>query len=152
MQVRCKNCRFGPWMNAQQSTPVFLPGESHGHRSLVVYSPQVHKSQTWLKWLSTHTRTMLAWKRGDSPGKIAFALKTKVVRRNWWKMLWELIFKNRATCVKPCGEKACFVWRLKRRSMSLKLWKLRLSWYEMRLKQYLRPRPCWAIWTILIVP
>ena len=26
-----------------QPTPVFLPGESHGHRSLVGYSPRGHK-------------------------------------------------------------------------------------------------------------
>jgi len=28
-----------PWRREWQSTPVFLPGESHGHRSLVGYSP-----------------------------------------------------------------------------------------------------------------
>ena len=27
------------WRREQQSTPVFLPGESHGQRSLVGYSP-----------------------------------------------------------------------------------------------------------------
>ena len=32
---------------------VFLPGESHGQRSLVNYSPLVTKSWTWLKQLST---------------------------------------------------------------------------------------------------
>ena len=40
-----KRCRFNPWVRkipwrrAQQPTPVFLPGESHGQRSLVDYSP-----------------------------------------------------------------------------------------------------------------
>ena len=29
-----------------QPTPVFLPGESHGQRSLAGYSPWGHKSQT----------------------------------------------------------------------------------------------------------
>ena len=29
-----------PWRRAGQPTPVFLPGESHGHRSLAGYSPQ----------------------------------------------------------------------------------------------------------------
>ena len=29
-----------PWRRAWQPTPVFLPGESHGQRSLVGYSPQ----------------------------------------------------------------------------------------------------------------
>ena len=31
-----------PWRRAWQPTPVFLPGESHGHRSLVGYSPWDH--------------------------------------------------------------------------------------------------------------
>ena len=40
---------FGPWFGmipqrrAWQSTPVFLPGESHGQRSLAGYSSWVHK-------------------------------------------------------------------------------------------------------------
>ena len=32
-----------PWRRARQPTPVFLPGESHGQRSLVGYSPWVCK-------------------------------------------------------------------------------------------------------------
>ena len=38
---RCKRCRFDPWVRktpwrrAWQPTPVLLPGESHGQRSLV---------------------------------------------------------------------------------------------------------------------
>ena len=32
-----------PWRRKWQPTPVFLPGESHGQRSLVGYSPQGHK-------------------------------------------------------------------------------------------------------------
>ena len=32
-----------PWRRAWKPTPVFLPGESHGQRSLVNYSPQGHK-------------------------------------------------------------------------------------------------------------
>ena len=56
---RHKSCRFDPWVGkipwrrAWQPTPVFLPGESHGQRSLVGYSARVAKNQTWLKWLST---------------------------------------------------------------------------------------------------
>ena len=46
-----------PWRRKWQPAPVFLPGEDHGQRSLVGYSPQrVAASRTWLKWLSTHTR------------------------------------------------------------------------------------------------
>ena len=42
---RQKSLRFNPWVGkipwrrAWQPTPVFLPGISHGQRSLVVYSP-----------------------------------------------------------------------------------------------------------------
>ena len=32
-----------PWRRAWQPTPVFLPGESHGQRSLVGYSSLGHK-------------------------------------------------------------------------------------------------------------
>ena len=32
-----------PWRRTWQPTPVFLPGESHGQRSLVGYSPWGHK-------------------------------------------------------------------------------------------------------------
>ena len=32
-----------PWRREWQPTPVFLPGESHGQRSLVGYSPWGHK-------------------------------------------------------------------------------------------------------------
>ena len=55
-------CRlyFYPWIRKWQPTPVFLPGEFHGQRSLVGYSPQVSKSQTrlsdfWFGSVSTLT-------------------------------------------------------------------------------------------------
>ena len=37
-----------PLQREWQLTPVFLPGESHGQRSLVGYSPRGHKSRTRL--------------------------------------------------------------------------------------------------------
>ena len=42
-----------PWSRAWQSTPVFLPGESHGRRSLVGYSPWGHKELDMTERLST---------------------------------------------------------------------------------------------------
>ena len=44
----CKRLGFDPcigkiWRRAWQPTPGFLPGESHGHRSLAGYSPQDYK-------------------------------------------------------------------------------------------------------------
>ena len=38
-----------PWSGAWQLTPVFLPGESHGQRSLVGYSPEGHKESDMTK-------------------------------------------------------------------------------------------------------
>ena len=43
-----------PWRRAGQSTPVFLPGESHGQRSLVGYSPWGHKELDVTERLSRH--------------------------------------------------------------------------------------------------
>ena len=48
-----------PWRRKCQPPPVFLPGESHGQRSLVGYSPWGHKELdtteatecTWTEWL-----------------------------------------------------------------------------------------------------
>ena len=46
---RRKRCRFNPWdtkiprRRARQPTPVFLPRESHGQRSLMGYSPSDRK-------------------------------------------------------------------------------------------------------------
>ena len=42
---RHKRCRFDPWVRKipwrrkWQPTPVFMPGESHGQKNLVDYSP-----------------------------------------------------------------------------------------------------------------
>ena len=37
-----------PWRKARKPTPVFLPGEPYGQRSLAGYSPWGTKTQTWL--------------------------------------------------------------------------------------------------------
>ena len=52
-------CSLGwedPLRRAQQPTSVFLPGESHGLRSLVGYHLQIARSRTWPKRLYMHTR------------------------------------------------------------------------------------------------
>ena len=65
---RGKRCGFDPcvgkipWRRAWQPTPVFLPGESYGQRSLVATVHSVAKSWTRLKWLSTRTQRVDRWK------------------------------------------------------------------------------------------
>ena len=45
-----------PWRRLRQPTPVFLPGKSHGQKSLVGYSPWGSKSQTRLNSWTTTTQ------------------------------------------------------------------------------------------------
>ena len=44
-----------PWRRKWHPTPVFLPGKSHGQRSLVGYNPWVCKESDMTECLSTHT-------------------------------------------------------------------------------------------------
>ena len=53
-----------PWRRAWQFTPVFLPGESHGQRSLAGYSLWGHKESDTTEQLSTHTVDLtLRWRK-----------------------------------------------------------------------------------------
>ena len=53
-----------PWRRAWQPTSVFLPGESPWTEKPGRLSPQVKKSQTQLKWLSTNIRVSeISWKK-----------------------------------------------------------------------------------------
>ena len=51
---------FDPWRRKWQSTPVFLPGESHGQKGLVGYSPWGCKESDMTEWLCTGTGIL--WK------------------------------------------------------------------------------------------
>ena len=43
-----------PWRRKWQPTPVFLPGKSHGQRSLAGYSPWGHKESGTTEWLKNN--------------------------------------------------------------------------------------------------
>ena len=53
MQVRSLG-REDPLEESMATTPVFLPGESHGQRSLVGHSPRGHKESDMTERLSAH--------------------------------------------------------------------------------------------------
>ena len=63
--TRHKKHRFDPWVGkipwrrAWQPTPVFLPEEFHGQRSLAGYSPWGHKELDTTERLSMHTCSLL---------------------------------------------------------------------------------------------
>ena len=73
---RCKRCGYSPWVREilwrrkWQPTPIFLPGESHGQRSLVGYSPWgCRVRHNWSNLACTHTqgsrnRMNLKWRLG----------------------------------------------------------------------------------------
>ena len=48
-----------PWRRAWQPTPVFLPGESYGQRSLAGYSPWGHKELDTTEQLNTHSTSQM---------------------------------------------------------------------------------------------
>ena len=79
------------WRRKWQPTPVFLPGEFHGHRSLVGYSKWGRKELDMTERL-THTHTL--WKQ-DSPAEISpgcscpyFASVSSVSRSSWLPSLF----------------------------------------------------------------
>ena len=77
---RHKRCSFDPWVRkipwrrAWQPTSVVLPGEWHGQRSLVVYSPGGCKESTGWKQLSTHHQGYL----GIPSGSVQFSSVTQL--------------------------------------------------------------------------
>ena len=59
---QCRNCGFNlgsedPRRRTRQPTPVFLPGKSHGQKSLTGYSPWGRKESDTTERLSTYTHT-----------------------------------------------------------------------------------------------
>ena len=68
-----------PWRREWRPTPVFLPGKSHGQRSLVGYSPWGHKESDMTEWLSTHGIISAISLRGafiSEPGLFVAAQRT----------------------------------------------------------------------------
>ena len=59
----CRRQVISPWVEKILSrrkwppTPVFLPGKSHGQRSLAGYSPWGRKESDMTEWLDRHTHT-----------------------------------------------------------------------------------------------
>ena len=51
-----------PWSRKWQTTPVFLPGKSQGQRSLVGYSPWIHRESDMTEQLSTHMKGICSLK------------------------------------------------------------------------------------------
>ena len=63
--LQCERPGFNPWVRnipwrrAWQPTAVFLPGKSHGQRSLAGYGPWGHKELDTTEWACTHKASLL---------------------------------------------------------------------------------------------
>ena len=55
------------WRRQWQPTPVFLPGEFHGQRSLAGYNPWRHKESDMAEWLTLSLFTFMHWRRKWQP-------------------------------------------------------------------------------------
>ena len=79
------------WRRKWPSTPVFLPGKSHGQRSLTSYSSWVAKSGTWLSdWTTTKEQLdedvgVRGWKKTD----VMAAGRGREGRFVWGSFCWE---------------------------------------------------------------
>ena len=89
------------WRRKWQSTPVFLPGESHGQRSLVSYSPRGRKESD----MTEHACVYADWPRDRNIWTSWMALVEKNppansgdvrcgfnlwVRESLWRRVWQL--------------------------------------------------------------
>ena len=87
--LQCRRLRFDPWVKkipwrrSWQPTPVFLPGESHGQKSLAGYSPWSrrvrHDWSTWAQYIYMHI-----FGEGNGYPLQYSCLENSVDRRAWW--------------------------------------------------------------------
>ena len=69
---QCRRRRFDPWIGKipwrrkLYPTPVFLPGQSHGQRSLAGYSPWGREESDTTEWTQAHGRQFGLWASSHS--------------------------------------------------------------------------------------
>ena len=92
MCLQCRRPRFDPWVGkipwrrAWQPTPVFLPGKSHGQRSLAGYSSWGRKELDCTEWLTlslSHVGTPSY--QGVWKGNILLSRWPSSPVRIWWE-------------------------------------------------------------------
>ena len=78
------------WRRKWQPTPVFLPGESHGRRSLIGYNPRGSKrvGHGWTTSL-THSLTLYRLSHQGSPVKLSLMLNFGYIDHQWSFQWWE---------------------------------------------------------------
>ena len=134
MERICLQCRrpgFNPWLRkilwrrAWQPTPVFLPGEFHGQRSLVGYIPRGHKesdvTESLALSLSPHWDSILS--EFDVRHQWVIVVCYPFSRQRVWlsdfypydyltsiyMTVWLSLTSNRGTVLRASWEPACWV-------------------------------------------
>ena len=112
-----------PWKREQQPTPVFLPGEFHGQKSLVRYSPWDCKQSDTTEWLTVLLLTNVLWVTGvyrnyyscSCGGKGCWIANSREedINAGKWLQLWkagkdepEWEKRDKAIVTQICGESA----------------------------------------------
>ena len=83
-----------PWRRKWQPTPVFLPGESQGQRSLVGYSPRGRKESDTTEWLHFHFHMLY---KSVSPSAVSDSVRPQ--RRQSTRLLHLWHFPGKSTRV-----------------------------------------------------
>ena len=107
---RCKRCGFDPWVGKipwrreWQPVPVFLPGKSHGQRSLVGHSLWDHKESD----MTEHARMQNVVRRAHDlcgilapdpwPHSIYVKTSMKPKSRDMLQNSWPVLFKLSTWC------------------------------------------------------
>ena len=92
-----------PWRREWQPTPVFLPGDSHGQRRLMGYSPGVAKSWTQLSNSHFHTHRRFPRELGGKEFICQYKSHRRCKFDPWvWKIPWRR--KWQSTLVFLSGE------------------------------------------------
>ena len=105
-----------PWSRDWLPTPVFLPGEFHGQRSLEAYSPWGHKKLDMTEQPSMHSCTG-AWSSGEKIGlvivccwhtdcQLSFDSRLNDL---WMKICVQMAVRYFQGCTGECAEWVCFV-------------------------------------------
>ena len=69
-----------PWRRKWQPTPVSVPGESHGKRSLVDYSPRAHKELDMTEEIHFHSHDAV---------KVMHSIRQQIWKTQQWPQDWK---------------------------------------------------------------
>ena len=96
-----------PWRRAWQPTPGFLPGESHGQRSLVGYSPRGHRELDRTEPVPTSLSTSVSF---SVPVNFLFVSFFSLFRRvvKCFQIILQELFVDKERDLLPTWHRFCF--------------------------------------------